>query len=261
VTEWLDVGVGVSGQYNDSYLDSAYPNLNPAAADGHSSLKGDGWNYGWTAGAQARFEGLTVGLSYRSAVEQEIDGSLTLSGLLPPVDSANFTAPAKTTFTTRSTLTLAARWAVTPQLTLNGQVVRSGWEEYDEITVQFAGQAAVIAQDFRNTTSVALGADYALSQVWTVRGGVQFDPTPTPDDLREPGVYDADRWIFALGATAALSEAVSVHGALAYSRFDEAGIVDHNVFFGGTPAQTAADLRGRFEGDELNVAVGVDFRF
>jgi long-chain fatty acid transport protein len=260
-TDWLDLGFGVSAQRNKSYLDQGYPNLNPAAADGLSALKGDGWNWGWTIGAQAHLEGVTLGLAYRSAVEQEIDGTITLSGLQAPLDTANFSADAKTKFSTRSTLTAAARIEVTPQLTLNGQVVRSGWDEYDKIDVAFAGQTATIAQRFKNTTSFAAGFDYALNDAWTVRAGAQYDPTPTPSDLREPGVFDSDRWIFAAGASYALATGATLHGALAYTRFEDTDLEEFDTFYGGTPAQTTVPVRGTFEGSDLTLAVGLDWKF
>jgi long-chain fatty acid transport protein len=261
LTDWLDVGVGVTGQRNESYLDQAYPNLDPSAPDGLSALEGDGWNFGWTAGVQAHFDRVDLGLSYRSAVEQELDGTITVSGLLGPLAGSNFTAEAQTAFTTRSTLTVAARWRATSALTLNGQVVRSGWDEYDTIVVDFAGQQARIAQRFNNTTSVAVGADYALNDSWTVRAGVQNDPTPTPSDLREPGVFDSDRWIYAVGASVALPSAVTLHGALAFTRFDDTGLQENDVFYAGTPAQTTVPVRGAFKGDEVTAALGIDWRF
>jgi long-chain fatty acid transport protein len=261
VTDWLDVGLGISAQYNDSYLDQALPNLNPTAPDGLSRLAGDGWNFGWTLGAQAHLDAVSVGLSYRSAVEQEIEGQLSFSGVLAPLNTANFTAPATTTFSTRSTLTAGVRWAATPQLTLNAQLVRSGWDVYDEITVQFGGQAATIAQRFKNTTSVAVGADYALNETWTVRAGAQFDPTPTPADLREPGVFDSDRWVYAVGASAKLATGATVHGALSFTKFEDSHLTENDVFYGGTPAQTVANVRGRFEGREFTAAIGIDWKF
>ena len=41
-TDWLDLGLGVSAQYNDAYLDQAWPNLAAGAPDAVSKLKADG---------------------------------------------------------------------------------------------------------------------------------------------------------------------------------------------------------------------------
>lgn len=260
-TDWLDLGVGVDAHYTDAALDSAYPNLSPLAPDAVSHLQGDGWDYGWTVGAQAHLERLTLGASYRSAIEHKIKGEIDLSGLMAPLDGANFTAPAKTALSTPWTVAVAARFAVTPDLTLNAQVVRSGWSEYDEILVAFGGQTTAIVQNYKDTTSIAVGADYVLNEMWTLRGGVQFDPTPTPDDLREPGVADSDRTLYAVGASAQLTPAFSVHGALAYVDFEGAELFEDAVFYDGTPARTVAHLRGDFGGHALTVSLGANWGF
>jgi len=261
VTDWLDLGAAVDAQHMTAFLDTAAPNLNPAAPDGVQRLRGTRWNFGWTVGAQAQLESVRVGLSYRSEVRHRLRGQLSLSGLQPPLDAANFSAPAETRFSTPWAVALAARWQVTPELTLNGQVVRTGWSKYDVIEVAFAGTSADILQGHRDTNSIAAGADYALSGDWTVRGGVQYDPTPTRNFAREPGVPDGDRWIYAIGASRRLGAKARLDAALAYTDFQDAAILDDNVFYAGTPAQTAAPLRGRFDGHLLTFSLGLNWDF
>lgn len=258
---WLDLGAGVDRQDMHAALDTASPNLDPTAADGLQSLKGHAWDYGWTVGAQAHLDRLSLGLSYRSAVDHKLRGTLALSGLTGPLDTANFSAPAETRFKTPWTLTAAARYALTPALTIEGQVVRSGWSRYDAITVAFAGQTSVIPQDYKDTTSAAVGADYVAGGGWILRGGVQYDPTPTPDNLREPGVADSDRWIYALGASRTLSDAAKLHLAVAYADDNGAAIHDDTGFYAGAAAATTAALRGRFDGHSTTASIGLDFNF
>ena len=260
-TDWLDLGAGFSVHRTKAALDTAYPNLSPLLPDAVSHLQGDGWDYGWTVGAQVHLERLTLGASYRSAIEHKISGDLTLSGLQAPLSGSNFSAPADTKLSTPWTVSLAGRFAVTPQLTLNAQVVRSGWSEYDEILVHVGGGVETIVQNYKDTTSIALGADYAVNGMWTVRGGVQFDPTPTPDDLREPGVADSDSTVYAVGASVQVAPTLAIHGALAYVDFKGAELYEDAVFYGGTPAQTTANLRGDFSGHALTVSLGANWGF
>ena len=92
VTDWLDLGVGFDAQYAKASLSSALPNvpipavLSPAyvvspSTDGRNQLEGDGWDYGWNAGAQMHFGKLDLGLSYRSKIEHELEGTVNISGL------------------------------------------------------------------------------------------------------------------------------------------------------------------------------------
>jgi long-chain fatty acid transport protein len=261
-TEWLDLGVGVSAQYTDAFLDSASPNLNPAAPDGLQSLRaGEDWSYGFSLGAQAVFDRLSVGASYRSAHDRDLEGSLSLTGLQVPLDGANFSAPAQTNFGTPWIAILGARFRATPKLTLNAQLERFGWSEYDVITIEFAGARAEIPQNFEDVTTYAVGADYAVSDAMTLRAGAQWDPTPSPDTLRENGVADSDRVLFGAGASVRLAPRVTLDGALGYSRFEGSRLIEDAVFYGGTPAETRDRTRGDFEGDAATASIGLRIGF
>lgn len=261
VNDWLDLGIGVDAQYTDAALISAMPNLSPLLPDARMELTGDGWNYGFTIGGQAHLSRLSLGASYRSAMDHELRGRIVVSGLLDPLSSANFQAAAETVFTTPSIAVVGVRWRMTPQLTIDAQVQRFGWSEYDTIRVSVGGATESIRQDYEDTTSAALGLDYAVNPRLTLRGGVQHDPTPTPDHLREPGVGDSDRWIYGLGASARLRGSLTMDAALGYTDFEGARFVEDAVFYGGTPARTDARLRGKFSGDAVTASVGLRLRF
>ena len=119
----------------------------------------------------------------------------------------------------------------------------------------------MIPQNFDDVTSVAIGLDYVINEMWTVRAGVKNDPTPTSDTLREPGVWDADSRIYAIGASLYPTEAVTVHGALAYTDFDDAVLIDNDTFYGGLPAQTVARSRGVVGGKGVSLSIGLDWEF
>ena len=261
VNDWLDVGAGISAIYTDAFLDAAYPNL--VGADARSSLQaGDAWDFGWTVGAQAHFDRWSLGASYRSATEHDLDeGRFTLSGLTGPLAGGNFSAPAQTSFNTPWSAVIAARYQLTPQLTLNGQVQRLGWSEYDAVRVTIGGQLSAIAQDFEDTTTFAVGADYAVSPAWTVRAGVQYEPTPSPDELREPGVADSNRWKVAAGASVAVAPAMTLDLALGYVAFQGDRVYENAVFYPGTGADTTVQMRGRHDGSMTVLSAGLRWKF
>lgn len=261
-TDWLDLGIGLSAQYTDAGLEAAYPNLNPADPDARSNLAaGDGWNSGWTVGAQAHGLRGSLGVSYRSASDHDLDGTFTLTGLTAPLNGANFSAPADTHFRTPWMATLSGRLRATPQLTLNAQLQRLGWSEYDAVRVRIGPSTETILQNFHDTTTVAVGADYALRETVQLRAGLQYDPTPTPDDLREPGVADSNRWVYAAGATVQIRPGVFLDGAFNYARLTGAQVFEDAVFYGGSPAQTTVRMRGRIEGGVSTLSAGLRWKF
>ncbi|MCR5877396.1 OmpP1/FadL family transporter [Phenylobacterium sp. J367] len=261
VTPWLDVGVSVDGQETRALLDAASPNITPASADGLQQLTAKGWDFGWAAGAQARWDRFELGASYRSAIDRNLDGRLRLGGLTGPLAGANFDAPADVAFATPWSLTVAGRWAATDALALYAQVARTGWSKYDTIELAFAGQGAAIVQGYRDTTSVAAGAEWRASPTWTLRGGVQYDPTPTPAAMREPGVPDSDRTTWAAGATVDLTPGLSLDLAASLARFEDTRLHRDLVFYGGTPAATGATIRGTLRREEFTLGSALRKRF
>jgi long-chain fatty acid transport protein len=258
VTDWLDLGVAVNLQYVNANLSNAYPNLSPLLPDGRTDLSGDGWDWGWAVGAQAHFDRLTLGASYKSKIDHKLNGQARVSGLLPPLPAtANRTLDASATFTTPWIATLGARYALTDQLTLDGQVQRIGWGEFDAIRVRTAAGVQVIGEHYRDVTTGGVGLDYAVNQALTLRAGVQYDPTPTPDAGRSARVPDGDRWLYAVGATGTVTPTLKVDAALAYIHFKSSSIDRTDVFNAGTPAATATQLSGQVKAHGYVLSLGL----
>lgn len=257
VTDWLDLGAGVSAQYTEATLSTAYPNLAPGAPDGVSQLKGKGWDFGWTVGAQAQFDMLTFGASYRSAVEHDLEGDVRVVGLTGPLAPFNADVGGSAAFSTPWIATLGARWQATERLALNAQVNRVGWSEFDAIEVTSPVVNQTLPQRYRDVTTGGVGVDYRVNPRLTLRAGAQYDPTPTPDDLRTARVPDGDRWLYGVGATARLTDSLQMDAALAYISFDESRINHDTTFYEGTPAQTVTRLRGDVNGEGAILSLGL----
>ncbi len=262
VASWLDVGAGFDAQYASSTLSSALPNLSPLLSDGFNRLQGSGWYYGWTLGAQIRpTERLTFGASYRSSIDHQLDGPVTISGLLGPLAGLNGTEPGVARFTTPWITVLGARYVLTPHWTLDAELQWVGWSDFNAITVQTATGSNVTPQGYHDTTRGAVGADYTVNRMWTFRAGVAYDPTPTPDVGRSARVPDGNRWLFALGATARLSPRIELYGALAYVDVGSAALVSQSVDYAGTPAATAISYDAETTGSAVIISSGVKLRF
>lgn len=262
VTDWLDIGAGLSLQYSDATLTSALPNLSPLLPDGRQVLTGDGWDAGWTVGFQARpNDRWSIGGSYRSKVEHTLDGHVSITGLLGPAAAGNREVDGAAAFTTPWMAILGARWRVTDELTLNGQIQRIGWGEFESIDVMLPGVTQVTEQNYEDVTTAAVGFDYQWRPDWTFRGGIQYDPTPTPDIGRSARVPDGDRWLFAAGASKTFGDSLIVDAGISYISFDESRIRRDDVVFAGTPLQTPVALNGTVEGSAVVVSTGVRWTF
>lgn len=270
VTDWLDVGAGFDAQYAKATLSSALPNapipavLSPAyvvspSTDGRNQLEGDGWNYGWNAGAQMHFGKLDLGVSYRSEIKHELDGTVNISGLTGVLAGANVSADGTAKFTTPWYATVSARYAVNDRLTLNAQVNQIGWSKFDAIRVNYGTTgASTIVQDYDDVTTGAVGFDYKIDPTMTFRAGVGYDPTPTPDDHRTARIPDGDRWLYAAGLSKTMGN-MTFDGAVTYIDISTATINDTRDVYGN--GLVVSNLRGEAQGSGVGFSLGATWNF
>jgi len=260
VNDWLDVGAGLNAQYVKAKLTSAMPSVSPLLPDGSSSLEGDGWDFGWNVGAQVHKGPWDFGLSYRSKIEHELDGDIAIA-LTGPLAPNSVTTSGTASFNTPWFASASVRYAVSDKLTLNAQVNRIGWSEFQAITVEYPNGGDVIHQNYKDVTTGAIGLDYALSDKTTLRAGVGYDPTPTRDSLRTARIPDADRLLVSVGASTEVTPGVTFDAGLTYIAFSDSDIFDDRTFYGGTPAATTSHLRGTAEGSALVASMGARWAF
>ena len=217
---WLGVGVGPNIEYTNAVLTQAIPGFSAGAPDGFVDLHGNGYAAGYNVGAQLHAtDAVTVGVAYRSKIEHTLSGLYRIQNF-GAFDTAGVGTAAKASFNTPWSATFSVRWRATPKLTVEGQGVRFGWSEFQQIALDTPGDILPSqVENYHDTTSGALGFDYAVTRRFTVRGGVQYDPTPTTDGYRDARVPDGDRFLFAGGYSFRISPRMVIDGAISYIDF------------------------------------------
>ncbi|KTT70215.1 OmpP1/FadL family transporter [Sphingomonas endophytica] len=247
VTDWLRVGGAVNVEHVEASLGNALPNLSAALADGNQTLKGDGWDVGWSAGFQMHNDWATVGVSYKSAIEHTLKGDLTVSGLLGPLATQNRSLNGvEARFYTPAQIMVGGRFKVSDALTLNAQTIRYTWEKFDAIRLGAPVNAA-IPENYRSTWSYAGGFDYLVSPRLTLRAGVQRALTPTRDGERDARVPDSNRWNYAVGGSFDVTPNFTIDAAANYVDFADTTIDRRTAAYAGTAAQTPILVNGRLE--------------
>ncbi len=208
----VSIGGSVNIQRANATLANALPNpLAPGgpspASDGLFTAKASDWSVGFTAGIlfQAAPD-LRVGVSYRSKVKHTLKGDATteFAGMTTVQGvTADVTLP--------DIISAGLAYQATPDVTLMAQFNYYGWSSFKEVRLKFEdGTEAATTEDFKNVWGASVGAEVKATEDWTLRGGLEYDKTPTRDAYRSTRIPDADRIWAALGATYRLSDAVSV---------------------------------------------------
>lgn len=243
----VDINPALSYQFNDKwafgaglqvqYLQATFSNFNgpytgiPAiddliAADHPTHLRGEGWGVGYNLGVLFKpATGTRLGIGYRSEIHQRLKGhgqQYTSPGGTVPAPSASFLfnaqTPVSAKVTTPQILTLSAAHDIA-KWTLKASAQVNFWDSFKELSINmpdaFATSSTILTR-WRNSWFGALGAEYHLNPLWTVRGGVAYDETPTVDKYRDPRIPDADRVWLNVGATYQYNKHLSIDGAYAH---------------------------------------------
>lgn len=176
-----------------------------AAADGRARVKGDGWAVGWNAGLLWRVAPATrVGLSFRSAVDQRLKGSVDYSHI-PSLLASNpqlTDTGAEASLNLPATANLGVSHAFSPRWTMSADLTWTQWSRFHELRVRKDNGAAdlVTTEGWNDTLRYAVGASFKQNGRLTWRAGLAYDPTPVPDaQHRTARLPDSDRTWLSLG--------------------------------------------------------------
>lgn len=258
INDRISVGVGVNFQHADADLRNRV--MLGAATEGNSKLSGDDWGYGYSLGVQIRpTDSTTIGLDYKSEVHHHLDGKIqvtNMAGAIVGVGTVSTDGSAKLTTPDHATLGIAHK--LNDKLTLQGQATWFGWNNFDNITAFRASgaQASRVDQNYQTTWALAVGAEYEANDAWTLRGGMQFDQTPTTDEYRTSRTPDGDRTWVSLGATYDISPAWDMNMAATYIFIDE-----EEINLTRSTATGNAVIRGETEGNVGILALSATYKF
>lgn len=247
VNDWLTVGGGVDYQTVDVTLTSM---KNTGTSELHSTLEGnDNGLLGFNAGILVHATPDTdIGLHYRSGFRHHVKGTATLrSGSSSGAIVSQYAATADLDLPALASLGVKHR--LTDKLTLSGDVSYYEWSSFAAIKVYRTSDGLLredIPQKYKDTVSFGLGVDYAYDDALTLRGGVQYDPTPTQDEYRTSRTPDSDRTWVSGGLTYKMTDNLLMDAALTYIHVHDTKLdLDRSASVGGTTtAVVGADVSG-----------------
>ena len=263
VPDRFSVGVGFVYERAEAELSKAVdfgsgfalrsvPGFAPQSADGEAVIKGDDTGIGFIYGLNFRpTDKLAIGLSHRSEIDHELQGTAdwTVPGsaraVLNGTGSAALFNDGKVLakLTTPSVTSVSIAYQFNDQLSFMGDFAQTDWHSLKEIRIDFANPDPDSVEDFSwgDTRFWSVGAEYKLSDAFTLRGGYAYDETPTTFATRTPRLPDEDRRWFSFGLTWNMSEHVEINAAYTRIQPDEPKI--------GINDSTRHSLYGKYSSD------------
>ncbi|MCO5113293.1 MAG: outer membrane protein transport protein [Bdellovibrionaceae bacterium] len=259
VSEQLALSVGPQIQFIKGELSQATVLAAPPAPTALTGMDGDHLGFGFTLSALYKAsDALRIGFNYKSRIKHTIEGKLSMDPNPIGLDGNNV----ELELSTPDVITVGASYLLQEKLDLHGSVSWSSWSVFDQLAVENtttpAASPAPVETKWDDTFFVAFGADYYFSDQWTFRGGLSYETGAPPDKYRTPRSVDSDRVTLGLGASYALSESMTINGALTQLFYASAPTVD----LPAAPPTHLAPLEGEYKGNMATaVRVGVSARF
>ena len=243
INEKFSIGAGISLQYAQADLKKQ---STIGAFSAMSEIDADSTAWGWNVGLMwSPLENLRFGLSYRSNVVHDAEGTLKLENL-PDQNIQGFnpswlngTHDGFATVEAPAWAMATAAWDVNDLLSLYATFRWANWSSFKKLDIEGSATlpngapfavGSTIENNWKDTYLFSVGGDLRLTNFWTLRGGVGYETSPIKDPKTRTAIIpDANRWWFAVGSSFKWSEQFSTDVSFAHLH----GVGERNLWEDG----------------------------
>ncbi|HDR1892880.1 TPA: porin [Pasteurella multocida] len=248
VTEKFSVGLGLNAvhakakleRYAGALAKQKFQQLGMKENSIISKLQGDKWGFGWNAGLVYEFnEHNRIGVAYHSQVDINFKGQYSNQfpvAAAQQLQAAGITATGGKEIPGTLHLPLPAYWEIsgyhkmTDRFAMHYSYKYTQWSKFKELRAKGTDGKTLFSktEEFRDSSRIALGASYDVTDALTVRTGIAYDESAA-DEHNTISIPDTDRTWFSVGATYRFTPNVSIDAGFAHLKgkkntFKEEGV-------------------------------------
>lgn len=177
--------------------------------DGNADIGAAAWGAGGNVGAQleAIKQYLSFGVQYRSAVKLKFnDGKAHFGNVPASLGGAIHDQSVTSSVVLPDQLTMGVATHPVKKLVIDFDAVWIQWSYLRSIALTFPNDASgtlnkTLPKNWHDTVNFHIGAEGELGEHWMLRGGILYDPSPSPTNTLTPDLPDSNRVNLALGGT------------------------------------------------------------
>ena len=245
VSDKLSLGAGMSIQYAAADLKKRKQISHEGSAN--AEIDADSLAWGFNVGLMwSPLDNLRFGLSYRSKVNHNADGDLTLSDLVGEHNILMHreigTYDARATLSAPAWAMATAAWDVNDLLSLYATFRWTDWSSFEELSIETdtPGVGDTIQNHWQDAYLFSVGADLRFTNWWTFRAGIGYETSVIDNpSYRTTIIPDADRWWFALGSSFKATENMQIDVSAAWLH----GTGERDIY----EDEGGNDVAGRFD--------------
>lgn len=187
---------------------------------GTAHLGGSAFGIGGRAGVMYRppaLRQLKIGATWASSVKLDFSGKGDFDIAAPYRDQLPPDGDISTSIKLPMSITGGVAYSPIPALELEADVRWMNWTSFKQLAITLpGGSQTVTTEDYQNTTSIRLGAEYKIPNApAAVRAGFIYDPTPIPTTTLTAQLPDANRKVVTAGGSYRFGD-YGVHASLLY---------------------------------------------
>jgi len=162
---------------------------------------GTGTGWGGNAAIFYKSDSFNAGLTYRSRVKVDVTGTATGIGALASFGSTSVVSGVTFPDMVSGGISFRPRESVL----VSAQVDWVNWKTFDQLSFtrgKVLGSlltSSTVPENWKATTSFALGTEWSFQKDMHLRAGYSFDPTPVNAADFSPRITDNDRHFFTIG--------------------------------------------------------------
>lgn len=214
LSEQLSLGVGLDVMWSRLTLKQYYPwAIFPGSGgtepDGTLKGQGDGIGFGGNIGLTWKItENQTLAFTYRSQMDVDYDGDLTIDNITPTAAFVGATGQSDFASGVKFPNMLAAGYGIKifEKFRVEIDVEWIEFSRFETLDIDLGNNNILlpaanrsIPQNWKDTFTFGIGGDWEFAEHWVLRAGYQFYESPVPDATFSPTIPDADQNVITIG--------------------------------------------------------------
>jgi len=231
--------------------------------DHNFRMSGDGDGWGFNAAVQYKVsDAVSSGLSYRSRIKIDVDGTADLTG-----GPAAISASGSTTITLPDLVQLGVSWKTSDNLTVNADLDYTLWSTYDRMVITSdlftpltGSNTMTDEKQWKDVWCLRIGGEYKLSDQWKLRAGYLYDKNPVPEGHFETRTPDSDRQGITIG-TGYTKGNMTIDLGYMHLRFNDRTVNDSQADDDANPLTPANPLNGTYQSQAQLAGITIGYTF
>ncbi|HIP38528.1 MAG TPA: transporter [Desulfocapsa sulfexigens] len=199
-------------------------------------MDGDAYEFGWNLAANVRpAKDVNIAITYRSNVDMDLDGDVTLATNTPA--SFEMNTGGNVTLPAPAVLSVSLAYTFGPA-TIDFTWDRTFWSEYESIDFHYDNPVlhpvlqvftASIPKNWDDTSGYRIGLDYVLNDSVTLMAGFAYDESPIPEDTLGFELPGSDAWLYSLGFSYKVNEKIEIGLAYLYDYKEDRTVTNSTI--------------------------------